>query len=169
MASLCSPGPWRAPPCFKRPPTQPSPPHRRNPRGCSPRLIDEAIMARDVHPKLHKLVSGQDKNEILPCSLQPALEALSFLPEQGDHLAPASAHILSLALPLCFFLLLSPSLYLLPAPVPHAHCQPLLLPSSSQAVRGGVVVGRCPVCICGASGCSPIPASPSPLVTLLHP
>lgn len=103
----------------------------------------EAIMGRDHYPKLRKLLHGRGKNGILPCSLQPSLEALSILPGSGAYLSPPSARVLSL----CVFLSPPHSLPLFPgSPCPiHALCQPVLLPSSSEV--SGVVVGRCPVSI----------------------
>ena len=51
----------------------------------------EAIMGQDDYPKLRKLLAGRGKSGILPCSLQPPLEALSILPGSGVHLCPPSA------------------------------------------------------------------------------
>lgn len=129
------------------------------PEGMPALLIDEAIMAPDVYPKVYKLVSGPNKNGILPCSFQSSLETLGFLLGQWNLLLCAVWCLLSLARCVLFAPFVSLSLPP-PAPMAPAHCQPLLLSSSSRLL--GVGARRCPVHICGAQAAAP------PLLSLLQ-
>lgn len=118
----------------------------------------EAIMGRDHYPKLRKLLHGRGKNGILPCSLQPSLEALSILPGSGAYLSPPSAQVLSLCVSV------SPSLapfvpwLPLPHPCPLSACALALL---FRGVRGGGWKVSC-VHSCGAQAAGPLTSSASP-------